>query len=203
MTCQQEVLLKRMSGQERRAQIIEAAHAVILEKGLAEAATRDVTRRLGVGSGLLHHYFKTWKSLRAEVVQRFITDEIAALEQTMAVATPDTLTTLLIEWMLQDEEFRQWRLWLNAIEEARRDADLAKVVENGYTRWHGTIVDIIQRIVGAGHGTCELPHEAAWRISLLIDSLVGMLAFGRTPLTLETVKKLLQTQFAMELQQQS
>ena len=64
--------MSRLSGQERRSQIVEGAYAVILEKGLAGTATRDVTRHLGVGSGLLHHYFTTWAELRAEVVKTFI-----------------------------------------------------------------------------------------------------------------------------------
>ncbi|MCV3273752.1 TetR/AcrR family transcriptional regulator [Roseobacter sinensis] len=191
--------MKRMSGEARRTQIVDAAHAVILEKGLAEAATRDVTRRLGVGSGLLHHYFKTWKSLRAEVVRVFITKEIEQLEQTLAAAAPDRLAAAVVDWMVQDPAFRHWRLWLDAIEEARRDPDLAEVVEAGYLRWQITLSTLVERIVAAGHGTCPQPQDAAWRISVLIDGLVGLLAFDRTPLTTEEVRRLLQTQLAMEL----
>lgn len=189
----------RLSGEQRRAQIVESACKVILQKGLAGTATRDVTRDLGVGSGLLHHYFATWAELRAEVVRTFISAEIAELEVLLSDAEPEGLLRHLIDWMVSDPDFRFWGLWLDAIEEARRDTDLAAIIEDGYLRWHAVIERVITRTVDAGHGVCENPSDAAWRISALIDGLMGMLVLGKTPLTPEAVRHLLQHQMNMEL----
>ncbi|MEM1312945.1 MAG: TetR family transcriptional regulator C-terminal domain-containing protein [Pseudomonadota bacterium] len=188
-----------MPGRARREQIVEAAHAVILEKGLAEASARDVARRLGVGSGLIHHYFKTWTSLRAEVVRVFALKEIKALESDLAETPADRLAARLVDWMVQDPEFLHWRLWLDALDEARRDSALAEVVEAAYLQWHGALVELIERIVEEGGGACADPQGGAWRLSALIDGLVGLLVFERTPLTSGAVAELLETQLANEL----
>ncbi|WP_282060268.1 TetR/AcrR family transcriptional regulator [Roseobacter litoralis] len=191
--------MKRLSGEERRAQIVESAYTVILEKGLAGTATRDVTRKLGVGSGLLHHYFRSWADLRAEVVKTFITKEIEALKHALSDSASDNMLERFIDWMIADPEFRFWRLWLDAIEEARRDPELASIVQEGHVQWHETITKLIRQSVDAGLGTCDTPENAAWRVSALIDGLMGMLALDGTPLTKELVKKLLHEQVAMEL----
>jgi len=192
-------IVKRLSGEQRRAQIVESACKVILQKGLAGTATRDVTRELGVGSGLLHHYFATWAELRAEVVRTFISAEIAELEALLSDAETEDLLRHLVDWMVSDPDFRFWGLWLDAIEEARRDADLAAIVEDGYLRWHSAIEGVITRTVDAGHGVCENPSNSAWRISALIDGLMGMLVLGKTPLTQDAVRDLLRHQVSMEL----
>lgn len=191
--------MKRLSGKERRHQIVEAAHAVILQKGLAATATRDVTRQLGVGSGLLHHYFSTWADLRAEVVRSFIAKEIMALEAELSDVPAENLIAHFIDWMASDPEFRFWGLWLDAIEEARRDAELAQIIEDGHIQWHAAIVEVINRSVAAGLGECQSPAQAAWRISALIDGLMGMLVLGRATLSPRMVKELLHQQIAMEL----
>ncbi len=188
-----------MSGEERRAQIVRGAYEVILEKGLAGAVTRDVTRQLGVGSGLLHHYFENWAELRAEAVRAFISSEIAALETRLTEVPPEDLMVHLMDWMVSDPNYRFWGLWLDAIEEARRDVDLAVIIEEGYRRWHATIEDAIKRTVKAGMGSCRSPADAAWRISALIDGLMGMLVLGRTALTPDAVRELLMQHVAMEL----
>lgn len=194
--------VKRLSGEERRTQIVQGAYEVILEKGLSGTATRDVTRRLGVGSGLLHHYFKTWAELRAEVVRAFLSSEIAALETRLADVPTESLMAHLLDWMVWDPDYRFWGLWLDAIEEARRDADLAAIIEEGYRRWHATIEDAVRRTVAAGLGTCRSPENTAWRISALIDGLMGMLVLGRTVLTPDAVRELLMQHVAMELCEQ-
>lgn len=191
--------MKRMPGQERRAQIVEGAYSVILEKGLAGTATRDVTRELGVGSGLLHHYFSSWAELRAEVVKTFIAKEIAALNDALSHDAPDEVFGHFVNWMVSDPEFRFWRLWLDAIEEARRDPELADIVQDGYMQWHASIVALIDRAADKDLGNSIKPQHVAWRISALVDGLMGMLVFGRTHLTGDFVKDLLHEQINLEL----
>lgn len=195
--------MKRLSGQERRAQIVDCAYAVILEKGLAKTATRDVTRHLGVGSGLLHHYFKTWGELRAEVVKTFISKEIATVRDVLAHSPPETMIERFVDSMVSDPEFRFWRLWLDAVEEARRDLQLAAIVREGHVQWHATIVELIDRATDEGIRTCENSETAAWRISALADGLMGMLSLGGTPMDVHLVRALLHTQIGMELSHSS
>ena len=191
--------MKRLSGEERRSQIVEGAYAIILEKGLSGTATRDVTRHSGVGSGLLHHYFKTWGDLRAEVVKTFIQQEIGALHQALSDCPNEEMVERFIDWMISDPNLRFWKLWLDAIEEARRDPDLATIVQDGHIKWHSAIMDLINRCAEGGPPDGVNSQHAAWRISALVDGLMGIIAIGRTPLTKELVKVLLSEQIHMEL----
>ncbi|MEO1106018.1 MAG: TetR family transcriptional regulator, partial [Pseudomonadota bacterium] len=104
--------MARMSGAERRRQIVEAAIEVVLKRGLAAAATRDVTQALGVGSGLLHHYFASWAALRAEAVRVAAQREIAAARALLSDGPTCEALEQLAAWMVQDEDMRHWRLWL-------------------------------------------------------------------------------------------
>ena len=85
--------MARMSGADRRQQIVEAAIEVILQRGLALASTRDVTRAIGVGSGLLHHYFSSWAELRAEAVRQAAWREIDELKAAIAGLPADAART--------------------------------------------------------------------------------------------------------------
>ncbi len=190
----------RLSGPERRRQIVQAAYEIIVEKGLADTATRDVTRKLNVGSGLLHHYFSTWRNLRTEAVRTFVMAEIEDLERQLVNARADQLVPRFVDWMADDPEFRHWRLWLNAIEEARRDRELAEVVRSAYRNWHAVIVRLIERLVESGVGHCIDPDSSAWRLCALIDGLGGIVVLDETAVQAEAAKHLLQQQFAMELQ---
>jgi TetR/AcrR family transcriptional regulator, regulator of cefoperazone and chloramphenicol sensitivity len=58
---------KRLSGDARRQQIVDAAFAMISETGLERLRTRDVASRVGINPATLHHYFAT-KELLVEGV---------------------------------------------------------------------------------------------------------------------------------------
>ena len=52
--------MARMSPDERRQAIVDAALAVALRKGLAATTVRDVAAEMGTSSGLIHHYSSRW-----------------------------------------------------------------------------------------------------------------------------------------------
>ncbi|MEM8814158.1 MAG: TetR family transcriptional regulator C-terminal domain-containing protein [Pseudomonadota bacterium] len=191
--------MTRLSGPERRRQIVEAAYELIAEKGLSETATSDVTRKLNVGSGLLHHYFSSWKELRAEAVRTFVLAEIAAVDSMLASSDADELVARLTDWMVDDPGFRHWSIWLNAIEEARRDPAMAAVVQEAYRNWHAVIVRVLRRLDAACQGCCSDPVAAAWRLSALMDGLAGILIMGGSFSGPSQAKRLLRQQFAMEI----
>ncbi|MFQ6549149.1 TetR/AcrR family transcriptional regulator [Aestuariibius sp. 2305UL40-4] len=191
--------MTRISGADRRQQIIEAAHAVILEKGLAQAATRDVTRRLGVGSGLLHHYFKSWQTLRAEAVRHSVESEIAQLQQTLDRTPPPQWIELLVDWMTADGDLHHWSLWLNAVDEARRDTELAEVVRAAYIQWQQVVIRIIDRLVEDGIGHRPGTPAAAGRLCALVDGLAGAVFLGEQVMTPQTAKSILRDQIKLDL----
>ena len=62
--------MARLSPQQRREVIVEAALAVILRKGLASTTVRDVADQMGTSSGLIHHYYDSMDELLAAAFER-------------------------------------------------------------------------------------------------------------------------------------
>jgi hypothetical protein len=104
-----------------------------------------------------------------------------------------------VGWITDDPELRFWTLWRDAVEEARRDPLLARVVADGHARWHGAIVQVLARIAPDAQAARPRPDDAGWRISALSDGLMGLLVLGCTPLGIEDVRSFLRRQIDLEL----
>src|SRR5215475_10846989 len=66
--------------EERRVELIEAAYALIAEKGLEGLRTRDIAARAGVNISTLHYYFGTKEELLVAVIEH-VRDTFARREQ--------------------------------------------------------------------------------------------------------------------------
>ncbi|GAB3297868.1 TetR/AcrR family transcriptional regulator [Hymenobacter tenuis] len=66
--------------------ILEAAHAVFLEKGLAGARMQEIADRAGINKALLHYYFRSKEKLSALIIDRAIS---VILPRVMAVLDTD------------------------------------------------------------------------------------------------------------------
>ena len=58
----------RMSGEERRRQIVQAALSIMAEQGLAGTTTRKIAERVGVSEPALYKYFPGKKELILEAL---------------------------------------------------------------------------------------------------------------------------------------
>lgn len=96
----------RMSGEERREQIIAAATSVFAEKGFA-ATTDDVARAAGVSQPYVVRIFGTKRALVAEVFTR-VTDQIVGVfDKVKAGPTADAeLGTAYVALMLDSDLLR-------------------------------------------------------------------------------------------------
>lgn len=191
--------MARMSGADRRLQILEAATKAVLQRGLAQAATRDVTQAMGVGSGLLHHYFPSWAELRAEAVRLTVRREIEELKALLHAVPAREALDRMADWMVADEDMRHWRLWLNALEEAHRDPQLAEVMNAAMLEWHGVIADLLRR-VDAEQGEVPVDTEdAAWRLAAVMDGLAGALLVKGSVVTAAMARDSIKAQLRLEL----
>ena len=73
--------------------LLEAAEAVLAERGAKALTLRDVARSAGVSHGAPYHHFSSLNDLLAAVAQRGFEALGDAMAQ--AVAVPDTLERLL------------------------------------------------------------------------------------------------------------
>ena len=60
---------KRLTAEQRRAEIIGAARQAFLESGLSGTSLREIARRAGVTEGLLYHHFNSKEELFATAVE--------------------------------------------------------------------------------------------------------------------------------------
>ena len=190
--------MPRMSGADRRRQIVEAATEALLKRGLALAATRDVTQAIGVGSGLLHHYFPSWADLRAEAVQTAVGREIDELKALVANMPAFEALDRVADWMVEDEDMRHWRLWLNAQDEAHRDDLLAGVMNAALRDWHRLIADLLVKVSEEGGAKGVDVEAAAWRLAALMDGLAGAMLIKGSVVTSEMARELMKAQMHLE-----
>ena len=190
--------MPRMAGADRRRQIVETATEVVLQKGLALAATRDVTQAISVGSGLLHHYFPSWAELRAEAVRLAVRREIDELKALVADMPAVAALYHIADWMVEDEDMRHWRLWLNAQDEAHRDDLLAGVMNAAMVDWHRLIADLLIKVGEEGGAEAVDVEAAAWRLAALMDGLAGAMLVRGSIVTPKMARDLMTAQLRLE-----
>jgi AcrR family transcriptional regulator len=175
--------MRRLPGELRRAELLDAAVAALLDKGFARATTRDVAAALGIGRGLIHHYFRSWEALQREAFERLAARELEAADAALAGLAPAAALAQLLDWMVPDAEDRHWRLWNDVWDEAQRDPRLAALLVDLVGRWRQRLARLIRLGVEADGFACPDPDGAALRLLGLADGLGGYLLLPNGPVT--------------------
>jgi TetR/AcrR family transcriptional regulator, transcriptional repressor of bet genes len=165
--------MTRKGGTERREDMIAATVAMILEKGPAAATTRDVTNALGVGVGLLSHYF-AWTELRALAFERVVRADLAATLTDRAGESAGNILDALIMNAFAERSDAVWRVWIEATDLASGDPRLAASVISGWALWREALTALFSRGDRDGNWACPDPDGAGWRILALLDGLAGL-----------------------------
>jgi AcrR family transcriptional regulator len=160
----------------RRDQMLEAAAALIAERGFSDTRITDVARRVGASSALVVYYFGTKDKLLTEALRW---SEISFYEsvEAMLEATPklrDRLETLVRMTCVPEREGEvpsAWGLWFDLWAQAFRHPQVSQDREELDNRWR----DIIARVVKDGVVAEEIgkvdarAFAVAW--SALLDGL--------------------------------
>jgi len=151
-------------GDERRQELVLAAHSLIAERGFEGLRTREVAARAGVNIATLHYYFATKEDLIRGVVDY--------IEQQFA----EQHTRLRAQGMTAREQLHA-ELW-NALEIKRdrpelqvvlheiflrslRDPAVREIYSGMDTGWHRTIMEIISTGITEGSLRTDLDVGAA------------------------------------------
>jgi AcrR family transcriptional regulator len=162
----------RMSAEQRRAAIVDAALAVARRKGLAATTVRDVAAEMGSSSGLIHHYFDSMDEVLAAAFERVAGQELAETEVILANAgDPVAALTAFLDSYAPVAEDWSFQLWLDAWAEAARRPALREASGRLNLAWAGLVEQAIRDGVASGVFTCDDPTGAAWRILSIIDGL--------------------------------
>jgi AcrR family transcriptional regulator len=174
--------MARKPGVERREEIIDVTAQVLLEKGLAAATTRDVTAQLGVGVGLLNHYF-SWSELRATAFELIVQHDLEASLPKERTVAPKSLLEELIKNTFARQADSIWRLWVDCWELSAKDELLAKAARTQLRAWRERLAWLIEQGNSGNAWQCEDPQGAAWRILALLDGLAGYVLSSAPELT--------------------
>lgn len=164
--------MPRMSPEQRRQAIIDAALAVALRKGLGATTVRDVATEMGTSSGLIHHYFESMDEVIAAAFEKAAAADLAVTVAAMeGSADPiDMLAAYLVSYTRADQDWA-FQIWLDAWAEASRRPALQRASVNLNVAWQQLLVKAIESGIEQGVITCADPEAAAWRILSLQDGL--------------------------------
>ena len=187
--------MPRLAAPDRLATLVQATAAIMVEKGFAGATTRDVAARLGIGRGLLHHYFDNWEALQRAAF-RAVEDKARA--ETLTIIEPlsgwDRLATLL-EILIAEQEDAHWRLYADAWDEAQRDPELAAIVADITAWWRDLLHDSLRPLLNPQ----DSADDGAQRLLALADGLSAQVLMTDAVLPRARAVALLQDAARMEL----
>ena len=151
---------------ERRAELIAATAALMLERGFGAVTTREVTSRVGVGSGLLNHYFP-WEELRRLGFEAVAREGTSATFPGTPAADPVRRLRRLIRESFSRHADPYWRVWVEAIDEAAADRELAAVVGRCAESFRSRFESLLRDGVDSRAWSCADPTGAppgvCWR----------------------------------------
>ncbi len=157
--------------------------------------TRDVAARLGIGRGLIHHYFDSWEALQREAFVAVATTAQRDVEAKLASLPPAQRLDALLDAVVADADDGHWRLFADAWDEAQRDVGLAEIQLAIGTWWRELMGATLSAITPQGFDA----NDAAWRLMALADGLSGHLLLARPTLNREAATKLLGEAARMEV----
>jgi len=80
---------------DRRAQILDAARAVLSRQGYAETSMKDIAAEAGVAPGLLHYYFESKEDILVQVIAA-LSEEISASHRDAVNGVADPLEAVAL-----------------------------------------------------------------------------------------------------------
>lgn len=163
--------------EERRRQILEAAAAVMAERGVCEARISDIAARIGTSPALILYYFPSKDALLAEALayrdQQFFEGVAQEVEDDGKAASR---LRQLIEASCPPSESvertdSEWLLWLDVWTRSRHDPQLSAERARLDGMFRKSIADIVRDGIKAGEFEKVDPDRFAITLSALIDGL--------------------------------
>jgi AcrR family transcriptional regulator len=183
---------RQEKGAAREQLVVEAAAAVIAERGVANVRVADIAQQAGMSVGHVTYYFPSKAGLLIRAIQlseRALHEQVAeAIEQ---IVDPWERLDRLVE--LASPTGRGdpgWVLWFEVWATAGFDADLTKVQAELDSRWRGTLTQVIQYGCDQGAFVTADSQAVATLLSSLIDGLSIHVTLGDPEVSVEVSRDL-------------
>lgn len=147
--------INTVSDKSTEVEILDAAGAVLAERGFGGFTTQAVADEAGVSQGLVHHYFGTKQGLLQALFEWGFEDVAAEIETRVEGGGPREKLLELAEYLIVGgESFEEAvdvaRITLELQNRAVHDDDLRQLVEQERSRLSDLVTDIVRRGVETG-----------------------------------------------------
>jgi len=159
---------------ERASEVVHAAYALIVEKGMEGLRTRDVADRVGINSATLHYYFPTKEALIQGVVEHLM-QELRA-NRTRPRAHQSALDLLRAEFADIRVRLKECPDQLVVLTELAvrgwRDPIIARMLKYLDEGWRGHLVSVLDAGIKEGVFRSDLDTRAT--AELMMSQLRGL-----------------------------
>lgn len=185
----------------RRAELLDAAYQVVLDRGLARVRISDVAQAVSVSGGLVHYHFATKDALLAEMMRSAAAQDIERLHEVAAGrgSAVERLDRVMREYVPAADGDQSWLLWIDAWGAGLRDLSLRAISEELDGVWAAVLEAVLTDGAHAGEFTCVDPAASALRLASLLDGLGLRVTLGRTGMSRTRMVEHARQAAAMEL----
>ncbi len=158
----------------RRAELLQAARQMVVERGMAATRVSDVASATNVSGGLIHYHFATKDDLMAEMLRASSLEERHQLERIMADTgtAAARLDRVLRHYLPVPNDDQSWILWIEGWAAGIRSPRLRDILTELDNTWINVLERVINVGVASGEFTCDDPAGAAERLDALLDGLL-------------------------------
>jgi AcrR family transcriptional regulator len=163
---------KRLSGEERRAAILESALAVFAERGYHASSIDDIAREGGVSKALIYEHFASKQQLYAELLNQHAGDLLERLAVAMDEAGSTGAARLAIGldafYRFVEEHRVAWRMLFREVNDPEMVTVLERIVEQ--------VTGVVAALIAQDPASRSSPGDEAARehgIQMLAQMLVG------------------------------
>jgi len=155
----------------RRAELLDAAERVALERGLANTRVADVAAATDVSAGLIHYHFSSKDELFAEMLKTAAQRDIDRVRRIVdgSGSAVSRLDRLIKEFIPAERGDQGWVLWIDAWGAALRDPGLRDITTELDDAWTEMLERILRSGAESGEFSCPDPAASAIRLAALLD----------------------------------
>ncbi|WP_214412800.1 TetR/AcrR family transcriptional regulator [Sphaerisporangium fuscum] len=159
---------------QRRAELLDAARKVVLERGISSTRVADIAKATNVSGGLIHYHFATKDELITEMLRATIGSEAAGLKELVEGpgSVVERLDRVLRFYIPESRGDQSWILWIDAYATGLREKVVQELLLELDAAWIASIEQLIRSGVDAGEFVCDDPYGAAERLDGVLDGLV-------------------------------
>jgi AcrR family transcriptional regulator len=140
----------RLTGEERRQAVLEAACRVFFASSYRGATTAEIAREAGISEPILYRHFGSKRDLYLACLDEAWRSFIAFAEEALESNPAGCLGQIADHYMARRARLRIVDLWIQALSEAGDDAVIASAVRDQIREMHDFFAEVIRRGQDAG-----------------------------------------------------